>query len=333
MDDLIPVATGEFFTIYAIKNENGSSDVLDDLNAYERQFPGVTESYQTRFKRMAGEGVARMSGHHFHRWKHYMVASGVATPSFFGAFKDLRSQTRIPVFTDGPKRMVLTHLLTGKKEDDLTQSQLREGIRVIEAYRAKKAGIEYVPSKSASAGPAIPREPILTTSPDLTPEVRPVLIQQGIRLSGRGVIADFFEKHEVMSLKAASKKLKVSYSTLLTGIKHWKLSSYPFTPSYLVRLGDVRAYLADRQNSGRFVRGGNQQEYDRFRKIMLQCDLSLISKSERELLEAYYGLNGKTQRSQAELAAEQKRTVGAIHQAFVRARQRAMSATFEKGIT
>lgn len=85
---------------------------------------------------MAQEGPERMKPDHYHKWTKRKDAR---LQAFHGAFKDLHSKTRIPCFFDGQGRMILTHLIEGKKEDELGESDKRDTLAIFEEYQRRKA--------------------------------------------------------------------------------------------------------------------------------------------------------------------------------------------------
>jgi hypothetical protein len=66
-------------------------------------------------------------------------------------------------------------------------------------------------------------------------------------------------------------------------------------------------------------------------KMLAKCDLALIAKKDRELLEMFYGI-GRPAMDTAQVAVQTKRSRGAATQAILRAFNHAIRTTFEKGI-
>lgn len=113
--------------------------LLEALEELRRRYPHLEGAYAARWKRMADEGPEAMKADHYHKWtkrKDPQMAAAV-----HGAFKDLRSKTRIPCFGDGPGRMILTHLIEGKKEDELSEADKRATLAIVEDYMRRKAAL------------------------------------------------------------------------------------------------------------------------------------------------------------------------------------------------
>lgn len=137
LEDLVqPIYTdGPRRRIYAYRRADGSVPVLEGLDSLD---PKAQARYGTRFKEMGLNGQLR--GKYYHPWK----GSGAG----MGAFKDNQSQTRIPAFPDGDGILIVTHVITGKKEDKLNERDVRKARGYRDEYFKRKMQLA---GKSAAA--------------------------------------------------------------------------------------------------------------------------------------------------------------------------------------
>ena len=122
--------TGASRRIYAYRAADGSIPALSALAGQDRQ---VRERYGVKFKQMGDYG--QLDGKLYHPWNHEKRTKGMS------AFKDNASQTRIPTFADGQGNLILTHLITGKKEDQIKPKDINEALRIRAEYQARKASL------------------------------------------------------------------------------------------------------------------------------------------------------------------------------------------------
>ena len=118
---------GPLRRIYAYRTADGRVPALEGLEALDRK---AQTRYATRFREMATAGQLR--GQYHHPWK------GKDTKGM-SAFKDNQSQTRIPAFADGAGDLILTHVITGKKENEIPNSEVSQALRCRDDYLERKA--------------------------------------------------------------------------------------------------------------------------------------------------------------------------------------------------
>lgn len=134
---VVLVDEGPRCRLYAYRGPDGSVPVLEALEA---QDSSVQEAYAVRFRRLCAEGPERLRDDQYHKWKSNRAKDRDDIKEF-AAFKDNRSKTRIPSFPDGAGVRVLTHLITGKKEDRLDPRGVREAVKIREEYMRRKAAL------------------------------------------------------------------------------------------------------------------------------------------------------------------------------------------------
>jgi hypothetical protein len=123
------IEEGHRCRIFAYRDVNG---IAVARVALEELMQKVQEAYAVRFVRMCSHGAESMKPEHYHKWV------GDLRVREFGAFKDLKSKTRIPSFPDGPGIRILTHVITGKKEDKLKEGDILETIKIYQDYMQRK---------------------------------------------------------------------------------------------------------------------------------------------------------------------------------------------------
>lgn len=143
---------GERLSIYAYRGPGGEVPLLNAIDRLRRRYPHLREAYMTRWKRAADHGLEQMKADHYHTWtkKHDKRLAG----TLLGAFKDLNSKTRVPVFADGPGVLVLTHLIEGKKEDAIKPKDRKDTLGFYDEYwnrkeraAAQRVGVSSRPKK------------------------------------------------------------------------------------------------------------------------------------------------------------------------------------------
>lgn len=129
------LVSGDRLSIFGIRAPNGTVPLIDDIQRVTRQYKHLESAYATRWKRMALHGPEAMKPDHYHKWKR---EKDPRIAMIHGAFKDLTSKTRIPAFFDGKGKMILTHLLEGKKENALSGSDKLETLNKFNEYQMRK---------------------------------------------------------------------------------------------------------------------------------------------------------------------------------------------------
>ena len=124
---LVLVYEGPRRRIFAYRTADDRVPALDELDA---QASTTQQRYTLKFQKMGDNGQLR--GEQFHRWKDTDYCSGLS------AFKDIGSKTRIPSFPDGSGTMILTHMITGKKEDKIRERDQREAMKYKNEYFSRK---------------------------------------------------------------------------------------------------------------------------------------------------------------------------------------------------
>ena len=120
--------------LFAYRAPDGSCPALDEL---ERMPSNVQQAYGLRFRKLCEHGPESLREDQYHKWTKRMHPDPAIKE--FGAFKDIRSKTRIPSFPDGDGIRILTHMIQGKKEDKLSNKAALETLRIRDEYLKRRS--------------------------------------------------------------------------------------------------------------------------------------------------------------------------------------------------
>lgn len=142
---------GDRCALYAYRAPDGSVPLLEAFDNFQMH-DHLKGTYAARLQRAAQDGMERLKGDHYHKYTKEMDKALAAR--IHGVFKDINSKTRIPCFFDGRKRLVLTHLIEGKKEDKLNEKDKLVTINLVDEYHARKAELAQQRSRPTRPGRA-----------------------------------------------------------------------------------------------------------------------------------------------------------------------------------
>jgi hypothetical protein len=124
------VHKGRCRTIYAYRGVDGQAPALQFLGSLPEE---VRARYVLHFKDMCENGQVGGKFGHTLASKNHKDCRGL------GEFKDNQSQTRVLYFTEGsPGALMLSHGFGGKKEDQLSETEIARAKRTRDEYATRK---------------------------------------------------------------------------------------------------------------------------------------------------------------------------------------------------